>query len=119
MIKIIERSNTELKEKSIIHPNDLYIYTYNRRDWLTGARNLALIRRLLSFLVGRNPSVLPNRTVVSKATILDPRFKKIAFGTTQNADAAESRITEELSEMIEAKRSSANPQTHKMTESAA
>lgn len=45
---------------------------------------------------------------VSKATFLDPRLKKAAFGTSENADNAQQWVTEELSAFIGTASSSEN-----------
>lgn len=44
--------------------------------------------------------ILEKNKIVAKATFLDPRFKKTAFGLLENASNAQKWVSEELKMMI-------------------
>jgi len=53
--------------------------------------NLVILRRL---------DILEKNKIVAKATFLDPRFKKTAFGLLENASNAQKLVSEELPMII-------------------
>lgn len=55
----------------------------------------------LSQIISKRLEYLETTKTVAKATFLDPRFKKAAFATPENADNAKKWVTEELSEIIQ------------------
>lgn len=61
-------------------------------------------------ITSRRLGFLETTKAVAKATFLDPRFKKAAFGNGENADNAQQWITDELSRLIENQRVSEDVQ---------
>lgn len=58
------------------------------------------LRNSLMEMVSRRLGHLESNKIVAKATILDPRFKKTAFGVDENSNNAQKWLVEELAAMI-------------------
>lgn len=65
------------------------------------------LKTSLQDIVTRRLGILEKNKIVSKATFLDPRFKKIAFGCEENATNAQTWISQELSNLISRKQRAA------------
>jgi hypothetical protein len=59
-----------------------------------------VFRNMLMDIVSRRLGILEKNKIVAKATFLDPRFKKTAFGLLENASNAQKWVSEELIMMI-------------------
>ncbi|KAL4141795.1 hypothetical protein QTP88_004363 [Uroleucon formosanum] len=59
-----------------------------------------VFRNMLIDIVSRRLGILEKNKIVAKATFLDPRFKKTAFGLLENASNAQKWVSEELTMMI-------------------
>ncbi|KAL4112812.1 hypothetical protein QTP88_016538 [Uroleucon formosanum] len=59
-----------------------------------------VFRNMLMDIVSRRLGILEKNKIVAKATFLDPRFKKTAFGLLENASNAQKWVSEELTMMI-------------------
>lgn len=57
-------------------------------------------------IVNRRLGCLEQNKIVAKATFLDPRFKKIEFGSEENANNTQKWISDELTYLITKKNSS-------------
>jgi hypothetical protein len=59
-----------------------------------------VFRNMLMDIVSRRLGILEKNKIVAKATFLDPRSKKTAFGLLENANYAQKWVSEELTIMI-------------------
>ncbi|XP_050054962.1 zinc finger BED domain-containing protein 4-like [Aphis gossypii] len=59
-----------------------------------------VFRNMLMDIVSRRLGILEKDKIVAKATFLDPRFKKTAFGLLENASNAQKWVSKELTMMI-------------------
>jgi len=59
-----------------------------------------IFKNTLTDVVRRRLDILEKNKIVAKATFLDPRFKKTAFGLLENASNAQKWVSEELTAMI-------------------
>ena len=55
-----------------------------------------LLKNKLLEIVNRRLGAFESNKIAARATFLDPRFKKLAFGNTGNAETAQKLITDEL-----------------------
>ncbi|KAE9532735.1 hypothetical protein AGLY_009816 [Aphis glycines] len=59
-----------------------------------------VFRNMLMDIFSRRLGILEKNKIVTKATFLDPRFKKTAFGLLENASNAQKWVSEKLTMMI-------------------
>jgi len=59
-----------------------------------------VFRNMLMDIVSRRLGILEKNKIVAKATFLDPRFKKTAFGLLENASNVQKWVSEKLTMMI-------------------
>nr|XP_023028246.1 zinc finger BED domain-containing protein 1-like [Leptinotarsa decemlineata] len=72
-------------------------------NWKSKTDICETLRKNLIDTIARRLGILECNKIISKATFLDPRFKKLAFGNDINANNAQIWVSEELTSLINEK----------------
>lgn len=100
ILKPFEAATTEMSAEKHVSISKIIPLTRNLQHIVSGSPSTALqLANTLLASLGRRFTGIENRHVCAAATMLDPRFKKLAFTVTSAVDRVVSRIHTELSDL--------------------